>query len=124
MILTKATKLKKLTSNPCFHCSRSASAIFPTWPKIPWLRTRPSSRPKLDSASLTAFSPIEKSETSPVRTSTCFGYCSLSFWRGSGVRAKTTRLLAAFSRCWAMTQPIPNIINRDGCQQSEARFSR
>lgn len=54
-LLTKATRLIKLTSKPCFHCSGSASAILPTCPRTPWLRTRPSSRPKDASARSTAF---------------------------------------------------------------------
>lgn len=106
---TKATKLKKLISKAERQFSTSVSATLPVWPRMPWLRTNPSRRPNDLMAASTAFWAREKSERSPCTISTWPLYSSLSFFRGSRLRASTTTLwdCGADSKYFAMESPRP-----------------
>ena len=108
--LTNPTALKKLTSNPLFHTSKSEFSSLATGSRIPWLITMPSSRSKTFIAKLTASRPRARLARSPLNTSTWPGYCSLSCCSGPWLRARTTRLLdcGAASRYWATDQPTPD----------------
>lgn len=55
--LTKATALKKLTSNVERHSAGSASAIRVTGDSVPWLIMRPSRVENAFNARATAFGP-------------------------------------------------------------------
>ena len=104
---TKATMLKKFTSKHLRHSSGSLFAILVAGSSTPWLRIKPSSRPKSWLAIATPFSAKAKSARSPAQIDTRSGAFALSFSNGSTLRARRTTLCDLLIRYSAMAKPMP-----------------